>query len=151
MERKVEIEPEGFWGDMEWAEVVAVGKDISEAEEEVYAHVPVLDKKHFLSKKRFVEKTFTTDCFLNAFSCAQIGKSRFNANAKYYINPFSLSSSSMPSFTLFPSSIASSIANLLFADNDSNMNLCNSFDFSNFSGILITNSAISIAYNHKYL
>jgi hypothetical protein len=45
-----------------------------------------------------------------------------------YTNPFSLSSSSMPSFTLFPSSTASSSDNLLFADSASSINLCNSFD-----------------------
>jgi len=97
-------------------------------EQELNDYGRVLDKNEIKSE---VENTLTTDCFLNAFSCAQIGKSSFNANTKYHINPFSLSSSSMPSFILSPSSIASSSVNLLFADNDSNMNLCNSFDFFN--------------------
>jgi hypothetical protein len=33
--------------------------------------------------KSEVANTLTLDCFLNAFSCAQIGQSSFNANAKY--------------------------------------------------------------------
>jgi hypothetical protein len=41
---------------------------------------PVLDKNENKSR---VENTLTTDCFLNAFSCAHIGQSSFNANAKY--------------------------------------------------------------------
>jgi len=46
------------------------------------AQVWVWDLDRNASKSE-VENTFTTDCFLNAFSFDQIGKSNFNANAKY--------------------------------------------------------------------
>ena len=108
-----------------------------------------MNRNHISDKNEIsseVENTLTLDCFLNAFSCARIRQSSFNAN-RIYIKPFSLVSSSMPSFTLFPSSIASSSVNLLFADSDSSMNLCNSFDFFN-SGIFNLSSPISITCNN---
>jgi len=106
-----------------------------------------------------VENIFTFDCSLNAFSCAQIGQSSFNAN-RIYIKPFSLSPSSMPSFTLFPSSIASSSVNLLFINSCSKIfSLMKSTTMSsifgssfilssNSSGIFNLNSPISITYNN---
>ena len=141
-----------------------------ETEKGEVAYGLVSGKKKISSE---VENTLTWDCFLNAFSCAQIGQSSFNAkaNKSIYTKPIFLSFSNLPFFTLFPSSMHSSSVNLLSLSNSSSLASIKSLASLNFtnsstpfaksdmstlnrSGILITTSAISIAYNyidHAYI
>ena len=124
----------------------------------------VSDKKEIKSE---VENTLILDCFLNAFSCAQIGQSSFNAkaNKSIYTKPICFSFSNRPFFTIFPSSMHSSSVNLLCLSNSSSLASIKSLASLNFtnsstplaksdmstlnrSGILTTTSAISITANN---
>ena len=90
------------------------------------------DKKEIKSE---VENTSTTGCFLNAFSCAQIGQSSFNAkaNKSIYTKPIFLSFSNLPFFTIFPSSMHSSSVNLLWLSNSSSLASIRSLVSLNFT------------------
>ncbi len=101
-----------------------------EAAFDVASYGHAWDRKEYKSE---VENTSTTDCFLNAFSPDQIGKSNLNANAKY-----STSFGCGASFK----SIAFS------ATSDQSSSGISSISFSNSFGILITNSAISTTANN---
>ena len=105
--------------------------------------VLVWDKNEIKSE---VENTLTMDCFLNAFSLDQIGKSNFNANAKYSTS-FGCGASFNPSdnFTVYSgrentlnsgssSFIANSISSNFFLAFSAISPLCFSTSSNNFSG-----------------